>query len=131
MKLIKESDTLRANKLLKKMSPMEKIGQLHQVWGIDLIPGVPKPDDMVRQGLVGSMLYVMDVKPCPTDEETAILGIEAMEDFFRSIHMPTNLKELGVTPDMYEGIADGTFLLEGGYKKLTRGEVIEILKESM
>ena len=62
MKLIKESDTLRANELLKKMSPMEKIGQLHQVWGIDLIPGVPKPDDMVRQGLVGSMLYVMDVK---------------------------------------------------------------------
>lgn len=62
MKLIKESDTLRANKLLKKMSPMEKIGQLHQVWGIDLIPGVPKPDDMVRQGLVGSMLYVMDAK---------------------------------------------------------------------
>lgn len=62
MKLIKESDTLRANELLKKMSPMEKIGQLHQVWGIDLVPGVPKPDDMVRQGLVGSMLYVMDVK---------------------------------------------------------------------
>lgn len=62
MKLIKESDALRANELLKKMSPMEKIGQLHQVWGIDLVPGVPKPDDMVRQGLVGSMLYVMDVK---------------------------------------------------------------------
>lgn len=62
MKLIKESDTLRANELLKKMSPMEKIGQLHQVWGIDLVPGIPKPDDMVRQGLVGSMLYVMDVK---------------------------------------------------------------------
>ena len=62
MKLIKESDTLRANALLAKMSPMEKIGQLHQVWGIDLVPNVPKPDDMVRQGLVGSMLYVMDVK---------------------------------------------------------------------
>ena len=45
MKLIKESDTLRANELLKKMSPMEKIGQLHQVWGIDLVPGIPKPDD--------------------------------------------------------------------------------------
>lgn len=52
----------RANELLKKMSPIEKIGQLHQVWGIDLIPNAPKPDDMVRQGLVGSMLYVMDVK---------------------------------------------------------------------
>ena len=62
MKLIHEADTRRAAKLLEKMSPLEKIGQLHQVWGIDLVPGVPKPDDMVRQGLVGSMLYVMDVK---------------------------------------------------------------------
>lgn len=52
----------RVNELLKKMSPQEKIGQLHQVWGIDLIPNAPKPDDMVRQGLVGSMLYVLDAK---------------------------------------------------------------------
>ena len=43
-------------------------------------------------------MYVMDVKPCPTDEETALLGVEAMEDFFRSIGMPTNLSELGVSP---------------------------------
>ena len=43
-------------------------------------------------------MYVMQVKPCPTDEETAIKGIEAMEDFFRSIGMPTNLSELGVSP---------------------------------
>ena len=47
-----EKDTKRANELLAKMSPQEKIGQLHQVWGIDLIPDAPKPDDMVRQGLV-------------------------------------------------------------------------------
>lgn len=43
-------------------------------------------------------MYVMQVKPCATDEETALKGIEAMEDFFRSIGMPTNLKELGVEP---------------------------------
>ncbi len=55
-------DTKRANELLAKMSPQEKIGQLHQVWGIDLIPDAPKPDDMVRQGLVGSMLYVIEPK---------------------------------------------------------------------
>ena len=42
-----------------------------------------------------------------------------------------HLKELGVTPEMYEGIADATFLLGGGYRKLTHEEVIEILKESM
>lgn len=57
-----EKDTIRANELLAKMSPQEKIGQLNQVWGIDLIPNAPKPDDMVRQGLVGSMLYVMEAK---------------------------------------------------------------------
>ena len=35
--------------------------------------------------------------PCGTDfEKTALAGIEAMEDFFRSINMPTNLHELGL-----------------------------------
>ena len=35
--------------------------------------------------------------PCFADyENTALAGIEAMEDFFRSIHMPTNLHELGL-----------------------------------
>ncbi len=31
-------------------------------------------------------------------ESTALAGIEAMEDFFRSIHMPTNLRELASGP---------------------------------
>ena len=39
--------------------------------------------------------------------------------------------ENGVTEDMIEGIADGTIILEGGYKVLTRDEVVEILRESM
>ena len=35
--------------------------------------------------------------PCGIDfEKTALAGIEAMEDFFRSIKMPTNLRELGL-----------------------------------
>ena len=41
---------------------------------------------------------VMRIEPGATDEETAIRGIEAMADFFRSIGMPTNLSELGVHP---------------------------------
>ena len=40
---------------------------------------------------------VMDVEPVGRDEEIALKGIEAMEDFFRRIHMPTNLRELGVS----------------------------------
>lgn len=35
--------------------------------------------------------------PCGTDfKKTALAGIEAMEDFFRSVNMPTNLHELGL-----------------------------------
>lgn len=32
---------------------------------------------------------------------------------------------------MIEGIADGTFILEGGYKVLNRDEVVKILRESL
>ncbi len=39
---------------------------------------------------------VMGVAPDGTDGEIALKGIEALEDFFRRIHMPTNLRELGV-----------------------------------
>lgn len=41
---------------------------------------------------------VMSVKADGTPEEIAVKGIEAMEAFFRSIHMPTSMKELGVEP---------------------------------
>ena len=43
-------------------------------------------------------INVMDVKDKGTDEEIALKGIEAVEDFYRSINMPTNLRELGVDP---------------------------------
>lgn len=42
---------------------------------------------------------VFDI-PCFSDfEKTALAGIEAMEDFFRSIKMPTSLHELGLDLD--------------------------------
>lgn len=42
---------------------------------------------------------VFDI-PCFADfESTALAGIEAMEDFFRSIRMPTSLRELGLELD--------------------------------
>lgn len=42
---------------------------------------------------------VMGVLPGETTEETALKGIAAMEDFYRSIHMPVSMKELGIAPD--------------------------------
>ena len=40
----------------------------------------------------------MGVEPGATDAETAEKGIRAMEDFYRSIGMPTNMRELGIAP---------------------------------
>ena len=39
---------------------------------------------------------IFDIPYFADYESTALAGIEAMEDFFRSIHMPTNLRELGL-----------------------------------
>ncbi len=66
-----------------------------------------------------------------SDNELADAGLKALEDWMRKIGVVMNLKELGVTESMYDDIANGTFLLEGGYKVLTRDDVIEILKASM
>lgn len=41
---------------------------------------------------------VMGISEEGSDEEVALKGIEAMEAFYREIHMPTSLKELGIEP---------------------------------
>lgn len=63
--------------------------------------------------------------------ELAIAGIDALVDWIKEIGASTNISELGVTEDMLEGIADATFIGEGGYRTLTRDEVIKILRESL
>ena len=66
-----------------------------------------------------------------TDEQLANEGLNAMESWMKEIGLVMNITELGATADMIEGIADATLILEGGYKVLTRDEVVQILKESM
>ena len=66
-----------------------------------------------------------------TDEEIAEEGLKAMEDWMKELGLSMKISELGATKDMIDGIADATFLLEGGYKVLSRKEVVEILKESL
>lgn len=65
------------------------------------------------------------------DEQVALEGLSAMESWMKKLGLVMNITELGATPDMIEGIADGTFLLDGGYKQLTRDEVVEILKQCL
>lgn len=64
-------------------------------------------------------------------EELAAAGLSAMESWMKEIGLVMHLNELGVTEEMFEGIAEGTFVLNGGYKVLTHEEIVEILRESM
>ena len=66
-----------------------------------------------------------------TDEEVAEEGLKAMEAWMKELGLAMNISELGATEDMIDGIADATLILEGGYKVLSREEVVAILNESL
>jgi beta-glucosidase len=53
----------KAEALLQKMTVDEKVGQLNQSSGV-MMPmlGSEKPDDLINQGKVGSVLWLIDVK---------------------------------------------------------------------
>lgn len=75
---------------------------------------------------------VWDVDPeGKTDEQIAEEGLQCMERWMKEIGLIMNICELGVTEEMLDPIADGTFIMEGGYKTLTHEEIVEILKASM
>ena len=66
-----------------------------------------------------------------TEEEIAAEGLSRMESWMKEIGLVMNITQLGVREEMLEGIADGTFIMQGGYHVLTHDEIVEILKESM
>ncbi len=49
----------------------------------------------------------------------------------KELGLAMNIKDLGVTEDMLDGIAKGSFILKGGYKILNHDEIMQILKNSM
>ena len=61
---------------------------------------------------------VMNVPKVGTDEDIAIKGIEALENFFREIGMPTSIHELGydLTPEQVEELAEKFHIAAGGKK---------------
>ena len=62
-----------------------------------------------------------------TDEQIANEGLECMEKYMRDLGLVMNISDLGVKEEMLEG----TFIMNGGYKVLTKDEIITILKQSM
>ena len=66
-----------------------------------------------------------------SEMEIAQEGLKAFEAWMREIGVAMNITELGATEDMLEKLADATLILKGGYKILTREEILAIFKESL
>ncbi len=77
-------------------------------------------------------INVWDINPNEkSDEDIAMEGLLAMENWMKQLGLVMNITELGVTEDMIQDIANSTFILDGGYKKLASEDIVKILKESM
>lgn len=66
-----------------------------------------------------------------TDREIALEGLVRMEAWMKSLGVAMSLTELGVKPSDIDAIANGTLLLDGGYKKMTRDDVVAVLKAAL
>ncbi len=65
------------------------------------------------------------------DKEVALEGLKAMEVWMKEIKLVMSAKDLGVKKDMLGAIADSTLIMQGGYKVLTRNDVIKVLEDSL
>lgn len=66
-----------------------------------------------------------------SEEEIAEEGLAAMEAWMKEIGVAMNIRELGVTEEMLDGLVSSTLIMEGGYKVLKKDEILEIFQESM
>lgn len=66
-----------------------------------------------------------------SDEQIANEGLLKLESWMKKLGLSLNITELGASEDMLEGIADATFILDGGYKVLTKDEIKQILRECL
>ena len=66
-----------------------------------------------------------------SDEQVAKEGLAAMEKWMNELGLVTKISSLGANEEMIERIADAVLVMKGGYKVLDRGEIVEILKESL
>ncbi|OON96615.1 MAG: butanol dehydrogenase [Candidatus Epulonipiscioides saccharophilum] len=60
-------------------------------WAREMLP-------ILKDRLSKFAINVFGIEKQNTEEETSLLGIEAMENFFKEIKMPITLKELGINP---------------------------------
>ncbi len=62
-----------------------------------------------------------------TDEEVALEGLAAMENWMKELGLVMNITDLGATKEMLPDLVKGTRILSSGYKALDAGEIEKIL----
>ena len=87
-----------------------------------------------KNGLAKFRRFAMEIWNIPadgkTDEEIALAGIEALENFILEIGLPVTLRDLGVDEKTdLKAIADSCACVPGAYKVMTHEEIFEIFKE--
>ena len=67
------------------------------------------------------------------NDSTAIAkeGLRCMSDWMKEIGLVMKISDLGVKNSDFDDIINGTFLLDGGYKQLSKDELLDILKRAM
>ena len=75
---------------------------------------------------------VWDISPDgKNEEELAKEGLSAMEAWMEELGLAMKLSEIGVTMEMIDDIVNGTLIMEGGYKVLSKEDVRKVLMQSM
>lgn len=86
-------------------------------------------------GMAKFVRYAVNVwgvdKTGKTDKEVAEEGLKRMEEWMKNLGLVMNLKDLGATNEMIDGIANATLVMNGGYKVLSKEEIKQILKASL
>ena len=75
---------------------------------------------------------VWDISPDgKNEEELAKEGLSAMEAWMKELGLAMKLSEIGVTMEMIDDIVNGTLIMEGGYKVLSKEDVRKVLIQYM
>ena len=77
-------------------------------------------------------MNVWDISPeGKTDEQIAEKGLSAMESWMKELGLVMNITELGADESMLGDLVNATLVMRGGYKVLTKEEILQIFKESL
>ncbi|MGN0949774.1 MAG: iron-containing alcohol dehydrogenase [Mitsuokella sp.] len=66
-----------------------------------------------------------------SDEQTAEEGLAKMKAWMQELGLVLHLKELGADETMLDDLVNGTLILQGGYRILTKEEIRTIFRQAM